>query len=160
MAADPLLTNTGVDVYSTIYMRYPQGRVAVVTNTIMNETGNKCIIYGTHGRVEIDNINNPMYIQVFGPDNKPREEMRPQNKEYNGYEYQFKAVRKAAIANKLETDEYPRIHMKELYRLTDSLRYTWNIMFPLPGEPEKRKGPQPQGPQGEQTPSGAPKEDA
>ncbi len=143
MSADPMLTNTGVDAYSTIFMRYPQGRTAVVTNTMMSNMDNRCTVYGTHGRVEIDNVNNPSKVVVYGPDGKPKEEMTMGREEFNGYEYEFKAAREAAIVGKLENKENTRKDILNLYRFTDTLRTVWNTVYPLPGEPEKRKVQEP-----------------
>ena len=64
----------------------------------------RCIIYGTHGRIEIDNVNNPSLVTVYGPDGKSRAEMKPADDAKTGYEYEFKAARKAAIAGNIETD--------------------------------------------------------
>ena len=144
VAAEPMLTTTGVDAYSTLYMRFPQGRVAMVTNSVTTQLDNKCIIYGTHGRIEIDNVNNPKKVTIYGSDGKAKGEMKPKNEEYTGYEYEFKAARKAAISGKKETDEYSIAQTIELYKITDSIRYMWNEMFPLPEEPEKRKPEQKQ----------------
>ena len=136
--AEPLVTNTGVDAYSTIYMRYPQGRVAIATNTMTTKLDNKIVVYGTHGRIELDNVNNPQLLTVYGNDGKPRAEMKSSKEDYSGYEYEFKAARVAAIAGHSETKEATIVDTVNMYKFTDSLRYMWNIMFPLPEEPEKR----------------------
>ncbi len=142
VVAEPMITTTGVDAYSTIYMRYPQGRAALVTNTMTTNLDNKIIIYGTHGRIEIDNVNNPKLVTIYGSDGKSRGEMKPQNDEYTGYEYEFKAAREAAIVGKKETKEYSVADTIELYHFTDAIRYTWNLPFPLPEEPEKKTNEQ------------------
>ena len=141
--AEPLVTNTGVDAYSSIYMRYPQGRVALVTNTITTSLDNKCIINGTHGRIEIDNVNNPSLVTVYGSDGQPKGEMKASREEFSGYEYEFKAARIAAVSGKAETKELTIKDTIELYKFTDTIRYLWNIPFPLPEEPEKRPQEQP-----------------
>ena len=98
----------------------------------------RCIIYGTHGRIEIDNVNNPSLVTVYGPDGKSRAEMKPADDAKTGYEYEFKAARKAAIAGNIETEELSIRDTVEIYRFIDAIRYTWNLPFPLPEEPEKK----------------------
>ena len=136
--ATPITTNTGVDAFSTILMGYPQGRNAYVTTTVTTKLDNKCIIYGTHGRIEINNVNNPSQVTVYGSDGQSKGELVPQDDAKTGYEYEFKAARKAAIAGNMETPELSRKDTIELYKFIDTIRYTWNLPFPLPGEPEKR----------------------
>ena len=98
----------------------------------------RCIIYGTHGRIEIDNVNNPTLVTVYGSDGKSRGEMKPADDAKTGYEYEFKAARKAAIAGNQETEELSIKDTIEIYRFIDAIRYTWNLPFPLPEEPEKK----------------------
>ena len=138
VVAEPMVTTTGVDASSTIFMRFQQGRTALVTNTMTTHLDNKCMIYGTHGYIEIDNVNNPKLVTIYGSDGKSRGEMKPQDDAKTGYEYEFKAARKAAIAGSKETEDYSIADTIELYRFTDAIRYTWNEMFPLPEEPPKR----------------------
>ena len=144
--AEPLVTNTGVDAYSTIYMRYPQGRVAIATNTMTTRLDNKVVIYGTHGHMTIDNVNNPKLLTVYGSDGKPKAEMKSNKEDYSGYEYEFKAARVAAISGHSETKEATIADTLNLYKFTDSLRYMWNLNFPLPEEPEKRPAKEPPAP--------------
>ena len=136
--ATPITTNTGVDAFSTILMGYPQGRNAYVTTTVTAKLDNRCVIYGTHGRIEINNVNNPSQVTIYGADGQNKGELVPQDDAKTGYEYEFKAARKAAIAGNLETTELTRKDIIELYKFIDTIRYTWNLPFPLPGEPEKR----------------------
>ncbi len=159
----PLVTNTGVDVYSTVYMKYPQGRSAIAITTAMSKMDNTLTVYGTHGHLVIDNVNNPTKVTVYGPDGNPKMELTPENKDYNGYEYEFKAAREAAIVGKLENKENTRSMILGLYQFTDILRKIWNTVFPLPGEPEKKPMPQggpqggpPTGPQGGPGPQSGP----
>ena len=133
-----IITTTGVDAYSSIYMRYPQGRSAYITVSMTTSLDKRCIIYGTHGRIEIDNVNNPTLVTVYGSDGKSRGEMKPADDAKTGYEYEFKAARKAAIAGNQETEELSIKDTIEIYRFIDAIRYTWNLPFPLPEEPEKK----------------------
>ena len=138
VVAEPIITTTGVDAYSSIYMRYPQGRSAYITVSMTTSLDKRCIIYGTHGRIDIDNVNNPSLVTVYGPDGKSRAEMKPADDAKTGYEYEFKAARKAAIAGNIETEELSIRDTVEIYRFIDAIRYTWNLPFPLPEEPEKK----------------------
>ena len=142
IVSDPMVTNTGVDAYSTVIMKYPQGRDAIITISMLSNYDNSCTVYGTHGRVEIDNVVNPAKIIVYGPDGQPKEQLTASREEFNGYEYEFKAAREAAIVGNLENKENPRASIINTLKIIDTYRYLWNTVFPLPGEPEKRQAPQ------------------
>ena len=43
-----------------------------------------------------------------------------------------------AIAGNIETEELSIRDTVEIYRFIDAIRYTWNLPFPLPEEPEKK----------------------
>ena len=125
---------TGVDAYSTIQMSFPQGRFATVISSLLGVLDNRCAIYGTGGRIEIEDITCPKKIRIFGPDGEQKQEINLPEKQISGYEYEFIAARQAVIVGRMETPENTRTNMLTLYNFTDTLRKTWDIIYPLPGE--------------------------
>lgn len=125
---------TGVDAYSTIQMSFPQGRFATVISSILGVLDNKCTIYGTNGRIEIENITCPEKVRIYSPDGEIKKELDLPEKHITGYEYEFIAARQAVIVGRMETPENTRTNMLTMYNFTDTLRKTWDIIFPLDGE--------------------------
>ena len=126
--------NTGVDAFSTIQMSFPKGRFATVTTSMMATLDNKAILYGTEGRIEIENVVCPNRVRVFAPDGKQTQELNLTERHISGYEYEFIAAREAVIVGRMETPQNTRNDILSLYNFTDTLRKTWNLIYPLPGE--------------------------
>ena len=115
-------------------MSFPQGRFATVISSLLGVLDNRCTIYGTGGRIEIEDITCPKKIRIFGPDGEQKQEINLPEKQISGYEYEFIAARQAVIVGRMETPENTRTNMLTLYNFTDTLRKTWDIIYPLPGE--------------------------
>ncbi|MCR5105843.1 MAG: Gfo/Idh/MocA family oxidoreductase [Eubacterium sp.] len=125
---------TGVDAFSTIQISFPKGKFATIITSMMGVLDNKCMIYGTSGRIEMDNINCPSRVKVFAPNGQQMQELGVSEKHINGYEYEFIAAREAVIVGRLETPQNTRNDIINLYSFTDTLRKTWGVIYPLPGE--------------------------
>ncbi len=133
---------SGVDAYSTIQMSFPKGKFATVITSMLGKLDNKCIIYGTDGRIELDNVNCPEKVRVFGPNGNQTQELNMTERYINGYEYEFLAAREAIIVGRMETPQNTRTNILSLYTFTDTLRATWELFYPLPGEDDvKSKRP-------------------
>ncbi len=128
--------NTGVDGLETITMNFANGAMATVLSTMMYETDKRCIIYGTTGRVEIDNVNAPEQIRIYNASNEMIQAIDPPERQISGYEYQFLAAREAVIVGRTQTPENSHNHIRMLLSFTDKLRKAWGVKFPLPGEDE------------------------
>ncbi|MBO4591927.1 MAG: Gfo/Idh/MocA family oxidoreductase [Eubacterium sp.] len=126
--------NSGVDAYSTIQLSFPKGKFATVVTSILGELDNRCVIYGTNGRIEIENINNPQKVRVYAPNGEVTKELNLTEKHISGYEYEFIAARQAVIVGHLETPENTRANILNMYNFTDTIRKTWDVIYPLPGE--------------------------
>ena len=129
---------TGVDAYSTIQMSFPQGRFATVISSLLGVLDNRCTIYGTGGRIEIEDITCPKKIRIFGPDGEQKQEINLPEKQISGYEYEFIAARQAVIVGRMETPENTRTDIMNLYAFIDTLRASWDLIYPLPGEDDVR----------------------
>ena len=131
-------TNTGVDAYSTIQLSFPNGRFATIISSMMGRLDNKCIIYGTEGRIEVNNTNCPELVRIYGPDGNQTQELKMRDRYINGYEYEFLAAREAIIVGRQETPENTRTDIMNLYAFIDTLRASWDLIYPLPGEDDVR----------------------
>ena len=126
---------TGVDAIGTVLMNFPNGRVAAVHFTSVSDIPNTCIIYGTKGRIEVDNINCPEKASVYDINNKPVAAMQPNERYINGYEYQFMEARNAIITQKPEPKFHSHNDIMSFISLSDMIRVNWGVTLPIEGEP-------------------------
>lgn len=127
-------TNSGVDGLENILMTFPQGRMASVHVSMRAKLDNRVMIYGTNGYIEVDNVNCPTKIDFYTPNGEIFQTITPDDKFITGYEYQFISARDAVIVGKLEPEQ--QLHSNVLYMMQfmDTIRKSWGLKFPLPGE--------------------------
>ena len=126
--------SSNVDAIETINMNFPQGQMASAFVSMLYELDNRGIIYGTRGRIEVEGVNLPTRIRVYGENGEILEETTPPEKQTTGYEYEFLAARNAIIMGKVECNELTHVESRDMLRFMDTLRKTWKISFPLPEE--------------------------
>ena len=136
MASSFIGINTGVDAMETIQMTFPQGQGATAVVSMMAELDNRTVYYGAEGRIEIEGTNAPTRLAVYDKDGKLIEEKFPDENQISGYEYEFLAAREAIITGKLETEQTRHAETGQILSFMDAIRSTWNLRFPLPGEPK------------------------
>ncbi len=136
MASSLIGVNTGVDGMETIQMTFPNGEGATAVVSMMHKLDNRTVIYGLDGRIEIEGTNDPTALSVFDKDGELIEEYLPPENQISGYEYEFLAAREAIITGKPEPDQVKHIETAQILSFMDALRSTWNLRFPLPGEPK------------------------
>ena len=164
MASSLIGVNTGVDGMETIQMTFPNGEGATAVVSMMHKLDNRIVIYGLDGRIEIEGTNDPTALSVFDKDGELVGEYLPPENQISGYEYEFLAAREAIITGKIETEKAKHIETAQILSFMDALRSTWNMRFPLPGEPkpgeQNTNGPKPVhgpgGPGGPMAPDGNP----
>ena len=135
--------STGVDALDTIQMNFPNGKAASVLLSMVNQTDNRLTIYGTEGRLEIDNIVHPEEVRVYNFKNEMTKKINLSDKEISGYEYEFIAARDAIIIGKPELPDVTHKDTISLLNFTDMLRRAWQIFYPLPGEETLKNAPNP-----------------
>ncbi|MCR5148223.1 MAG: Gfo/Idh/MocA family oxidoreductase [Eubacterium sp.] len=134
---------TGIDAVDTISLNFTNGRAATCFVSMTYASDNKCIIYGTEGRIEIDNINCPEEMRVYNFKNDVMTKANPSERQINGYEYEFIAARDAIITGKLECPEMSHKDTITVLNFCDMLRRSWKVFYPLPGEDTVQNPPKP-----------------
>ncbi len=135
--------STGVDAIDTIQMNFTNGRAATCFTSILYKSENMCTIYGTEGRIEIDNINCPEEIRVYNFNNDIVKKATPSERQISGYEFEFIAARDAIITGKLECPEMSHKDTITTLSFMDMLRRSWQVFYPLPGEDTVKNPPIP-----------------
>ncbi len=133
--------STNVDAVDTVQLNFQQGKAGTVFTSMMYDSENMCVVYGTEGRIEIDNVNYPKEVRVYNRKNELAEKATTSDMEITGYEHQFLAAREAIITGKLECVDRPHKDIVNTMGFCDMLRRSWGIFYPLPGEETLKVNP-------------------
>ncbi len=125
-------TDTGVDGQDSVMVEYTGGQMASLFTTMYELTDRRGIIYGTKGRIEVLNINNPEKITVCTFDENGNEIIRNIEipKQFTGYEYEVTACKRAIEAGLTECGEMPHSETLEIMRQMDEIRKQFGIVYP------------------------------
>ncbi|MBQ8951802.1 MAG: Gfo/Idh/MocA family oxidoreductase [Eubacterium sp.] len=126
---------TNVDAIDAIQLNFAKARSASVFATMTYNTENKATIYCTGGRIEVDNVNCPEKVTVYGTNGQPVQILQKPEKQKSGYEFEFMAAREAVMTGKIETPEHTHQDIIHLSSFLETIRRSAGIVFPLPGEP-------------------------
>ena len=123
---------TGVDHTDNISLYYPDGRVAHLTATALALTDRRGVVYGSKGYLVVDNVNNPLTIEIhdaatFGT----LVDTIRVPEQINGYEYEVEAFVRALNAGWLECPEMPHEETIAIMHIMDELRAQWNMVYPF-----------------------------
>lgn len=124
-----MMTPTGVDGQETITIHYNDGRMAVLTHGIYSRSDRKGIIYGDKGYIVVENINNPQSITAYDTDDKQLLHIDVP-KQISGYEYEIKECMDCIKQGKLESDSIPLEDSVEMMEIMDSIRKSYNLVYP------------------------------
>ena len=129
MVSTVRMAHTGVDAQESITLCYRDGRMAVLTASIISRADSNGIFYGDNGYILVENINNPQSISVYDEEDRliARYNVPEQ---VNGYEYEFREAVSCIEEGKRESDAMPLKDTIEVMELMDSLRKTWGVIYP------------------------------
>lgn len=122
--------DTGVDCQESITLTYKDGRIAVLTSSMMVASHRLGIIYGTTGYIHCTNINNVEKIEVFNEDHLLVQtiDVPPQ---INGYEYEVLACQRELAKGGKSCEEMPHEETLRMLQWMDKLRSDWGIRYPF-----------------------------
>lgn len=93
-----------VDITTSFTLEYPNGFKAEIYTSVEEDKGIYCDIFGTNGRIHIENVARPSKIIIYdneGNEIRTIDSLRPTT----GYEYEFQAAAKAVASGFLECNE-------------------------------------------------------
>ena len=123
------MTNTGVDEMETITMYFKNGKMAVITSSILSRSDRQGVFYGDKGYMIVDNINNPLCIRIYDTeDNLIREVGVPE--QISGYEYQALECVSALENGLKESISMPLNDTICVMEIMDTLRKQWGMVYP------------------------------
>lgn len=122
--------DTGVDCQDSITLTYRDGRIAVLTCSMMAASHRMGIVYGSRGYLHCTNINNVEKIEVFDQDHALVQTVQvpPQ---INGYEYELLACRRELARGGKACEEMPHEETIRMLQWMDKLRADWGIRYPF-----------------------------
>lgn len=126
------MMDSGVDHTENITLHYRDGKTAHLLSTAMALTDRHGVISGDKGYLVVDNINNPLVIEVYD-NTRSGKPVRVVNvpEQITGYEYQVEACMRAMAAGELECPEMPHSETLHIMRVMDELRAQWNMVYPF-----------------------------
>ncbi|MCD7735875.1 MAG: gfo/Idh/MocA family oxidoreductase, partial [Lachnospiraceae bacterium] len=93
-------------------------------NTMEAVTDRRGIVFGTDGRIEIENINNFEEFRIYN-NQYELEETIPRPAQITGYEYEVLACKRALEEGRIECEEMPHAHTIRVMELLDEIRDKW-----------------------------------
>ena len=123
---------TGVDHTENITLYYRDGRMAHLSSCALTPSDRRAVVCGTRGYLAVDNVNNPLLVEVFD-DSRSGVPLRsiPMPEQITGYEYEVRACMRALAAGKTECPEMPHAQTLHIMRVMDALRAQWGVRFPF-----------------------------
>lgn len=130
------LSSTGVDMNDSITATVSapsaphDGLVCCLQANALCQGDNTAVIRGEHGRIEIDNVNNPQHISVYGPDRELLSELVAPPCA-TGYEYEVLACRDALAQGLTECPAMPLDETLCIMQLMDRFRHDCGVVYPM-----------------------------
>ena len=127
--SDAVMSPQGVDYMNGITLTFDDNRIAVLHSNMLACMGNRGVVYGDKGFIELYEINNPKEIRVFN-ENKEVTACYPAPEQINGYEYEALACVRAIEAGQIECEEMPHSETLRLMKILDTVREQWGFKLP------------------------------
>ena len=123
------LTETGVDGQNVLVLSYDDGRMANLTSGIYGLSDRQGIFYGSKGWMAVDNINDPLEINVYD-ENRELIKKVSVPEQINGYEYEVLETIDCIKKGMRECPSMKHEDTLEVMRLMDEFREEWGVRYP------------------------------
>ena len=122
--------DTGVDASNTTALVYDDGLLATATSSRSVTSDRYGVICGDEGYAVVENINNPAWIDVYGPDHTLRRHLSVPE-QLTGYEYEVASAANALLDGLTECPEMPHEDTMRIMELMDAIRGRWGLVYPF-----------------------------
>ena len=133
IVSQAVMNDDGVDLQTSISLRYRTGQMAVLTCSAISNGSNKGMIFGTNGHIEVDMINNFESITVYNSAGE-KDGFYKKEKQITGYEYEVLSVVNALSENWRECPEMPKSQTLKIMNMMDFIRGQIGVKFPQDDE--------------------------
>lgn len=110
-----------VDESEKVSFRYANGFTSVIEASVKENLGNYAEIYGNNGKIHIENIGRPEYIDVYDTDGRLIKHIG-NLRLTTGYEYEFLACKQSLDNQEMETAGMSHENTLQLMRFMDDIR--------------------------------------
>ncbi|MBS6395995.1 MAG: Gfo/Idh/MocA family oxidoreductase [Clostridiales bacterium] len=124
-----VMTDTGVDGQECITMTWKDGRFAVLTAGMYGISDRQGIFYGSRGCMIVDNINNPLAVDIYDADHRLSRHI-DMPEQSTGYEYEVQELIRCIEEGAQECPSMPHEETLRVMRIMDKLRKDWNLVYP------------------------------
>lgn len=142
ISASVVHMNSGVDAQELINLTYSNGAMAGFYVTMLANTKKRAVIYGTEGRIEVEDINCYSEYRIYDDKDQLIEETLKEP-QISGLEYEVESCIHAIRNHKLECPEMTHYDTLFQMRVMDSVRRIWNMQFPQEKEASSSYQPSP-----------------
>jgi predicted dehydrogenase len=123
-------SETGVDIQDAIITVSEDGKMAILHTTMLGDTEQQGIIYGTKGYIIAHHINNIQELEIVYHGKKERARIS-MPEQISGYEYELLACKRALEEKQIECKELPHQETVRVIRWMDRLREEWGVRYPF-----------------------------
>lgn len=123
------LTKTGVDGQNVITLSYEDQRLAVLTSGMYGLSDRQGIFYGSKGWMVVDNVNNPLKVDIYNQDRKLVQTVS-MPEQISGYEYEIRETIECIQRGEKECPSMKHADTLEVLRMMDEFRREWGVCYP------------------------------
>lgn len=125
-----VLNEHGVDAQHSITLKFADGKIATLLNSMLDVMDSKAVIYGSKGYMVIKNMSNYEWIKLYNQSDEMIE-MISRPDQITGYEYEVLAAIHAIQKGELECEDMPHEETIRIMEMMDGLRASWGVSYPF-----------------------------
>ena len=122
---------SGADYRSSVLMKFPAGQLATITCCQVSYDVKEAVIYGSRGKIEIDDPWYKPFAMTVSEEGKTPERIDMPLGPYTGYEYEAFAVMDCIAAGKTECEVMPLDETLSIMHTLDGVRAQWGFKYPF-----------------------------
>ncbi len=129
LSSTVLMTETGVDGQECITMTWSDGKFAVLNSSIYGESDRQGIFYGTNGYMIVDNVNDPLNIDIYDAAHQLVHHV-DLPEQSTGYEYEVIELMDCIRKGMTECPSMPHAETLRVLHIMDGIRKDWGLIYP------------------------------
>ena len=129
LSSTVLMTETGVDGQECITMTWSDGKFAVLNSSIYGESDRQGIFYGTNGYMIVDNVNDPLNIDIYDAAHQLVHHV-DLPEQSTGYEYEVIELMDCIRKGMTECPSMPHAETLRVFHIMDGIRKDWGLIYP------------------------------
>ncbi len=120
---------TDVDFQNAIILKYPKGKLAILSSTIQTDLTKEAIIFGTKGKIVVPEFWKAERAYLYQNQRLIEEYQKPFIK--NGFEYEINQVNTCLKKHKINSHTHKMEDTIKVLEIMDYMRKEWNLKYPM-----------------------------